>query len=1804
MNDLVEPIAVIGMAGRFPGAHNIEQYWQNLCEGRESIHFLADDELRAARVPAAAIADPDYVKAVALAPDVDKFDADFFGFTPREAAVCGPQIRLFVEAAHGALENAGYDPQRLTDVGVFGSAGVNRYADQAGPSHPGELRSASGMSIDVLNNPDYVATLTSYTLGLRGPSMSVQTACSSSMVATHLAVQALRNGECTLALAGGADVEFPLGHGHWWAPGSPLTRDGHCRPFDRAASGTIFGSGVGVVTLKRLEDAVADGDPIRAVIRSIAVNNDGSDKVGFSAPSVSGQAAAIVEAMMLAGVTPQQISYVEAHATGTPLGDPIEVAALHQAYRDLGHDGGETASCALASVKGNIGHLGHAAGTAALIKAVLSLENEQIPPSINVTDLNPKLGLEQSPFYVNDVLRRWDRVLGRPRMAAVNSLGIGGTNVHAVLEEAPARQPTTAEDRARIVVWSARTGQAERAYRARLADHLGRQNGEGFADTAATLQHGRSPHGVRAAVVASRPDQAAAALTGTANAPRVITGPGTARTPRPVTYVFPGQGSQHAGMAAGLHGSEAAFTRAFDECLDLLDTHGLTVRTTWLNATDDEQLQDTAIAQPLLFATGYALAQMWSAWGVTPHQLLGHSVGELTAATIAGVLDLPDAARLVAARAQAAAAAPPGGMLAVTAAAEALVPLLPEALQVAVVNGPRQTVVSGPEDVLQEFGVALAERGINARPVLTSHAFHSRSMAAAADCFEAAFSGVALRAPRIPVRSAMTGRLVTDEEATSPGFWAGQLAQPVLFGKAIDEALADQDQILLEVGPGRTLTSVAAQHPSVASGRSLALATLPHRGERRRDEWECALNAVGVLWTEGHTIDWDAVDQQRPVRRTAIPGYPYERVRHWLETPAPTEHGDARDTEAIVHAGADRSEPSRHDDTPPTADVSPFTTLAWVEDPRESVPADRRDEPALVLLPPDDGRALDLMAACQRAGLRVLPVRAGEAYEESASGFRVRLDETTDMDRLFTTLAGRGVCPRILVHASTMGPWEAPTTANAAHQLRETFHSALSLVQHAARRSGAQGAPHLLVVTDRSVDVTGGESTDPVKATLHGFARTLALEEPAAACRVIDLGANVPEDELVEEISRFDRSEILALRGSRRWIRTERPYTPKTAAAGQVLRRNGVYLITGGLGGLGLETAKGLARTGLRPRLVLVGRTAVPTGETWQQMLSDGDNTAIRLRDGLQELTAMGANVKTVAADVADPAAARRAVAEAVAAFGPVNGVFHLAGVPGDGMLHFRTAAEADAVFAPKVLGTLALAEALADQQPLDLFVAFSSTAALRGLRGSGDYAAANAFLDAWAGSPAPSSTRFLSINWPAWHTVGMAVPGMARSGPTPSGQRTWTTVLTPQTCPLLDEHRLRGDAVLPGTAFLDFVIRAFRSQVLGGEAGPVRLDEVAFLRPLLVREQRTMEIGFVPADGHWEFVVRSCDPAEPDGSFLTHAMGRATRGSAAGRTVDMAGLKARFAGPQPRPKPGIARQLFTWGPRWDNITEIRNADAGNEKLLRLGLPAEFAGEETEYEVHPALLDTATSFARTPEHDEPHIPFLYGSMTVHQPPVGESYSHVRLQESTAEGLLKADVDLLAPDGRILVEVTGFTMRRVDPHADLLEGHTGLQAEPGRTQNDPPPTDDVPATSVEGIAPEAGVRLLMDLLGSRTSNQVAVAHHRNGQPVHMTASAAAPAAPSQPSVASAVTAPPAGKTLSVEEELQTLWTGALGMPEIGLDDDFFDLGGSSLTAVELMTWIRDRFAVELSIATLFEYPTLRMLADHLHSLGAW
>lgn len=879
----LEAIAIIGMAGKFPKAGNIEEFWKNIIEQRECISFYTDEELEETGISRELISNPKYVKARGHLEDIDMFDATFFGISPKEAELMDPQHRVCLVCAWEALEDAGYDSERYKDrIGVFAGESMNTYLLlNVYPTIKDRVISAGSLQAAIGNDKDSLTTTISYKLNLTGASINVQSSSSTSLTAICVACQSLLNYQCDMALSGGVSVGVPKKNGYLYEEGGIVSPDGHCRPFDADSKGFVPGNGVGMVVLKRLSEAINDGDYIYAVIKGFAVNNDGSKKVSYSAPSVDAQSEVIAEAQAVAGFSPETIGYVEAHGTGTQLGDPIEATALKKAFQ-MGTN--KRNFCALGSVKGNIGHLDTAAGVAGLIKVGLSLKNKIIPPNINFKNPNPKIDFDDSPFYVSTRLREW-KSSEHPRRAGVTSLGMGGTNAHVVLEEAPEIKRCDKSREWKLLVLSAKTPVALQAYAKNIADYLKCNLEINFADMAFTMQLGRREFKYRYFAVCKDVNDAIARLEKFTIGKELS--PVSDSSEHSVVFMFSGQGTQYINMALELYRNEGVFREQVDTCSEILRKHlDLDLRDILYPEEKDYEkcmqlINQTWITQPALFTIQYAAAKTLINWGVCPQSMIGHSIGEYVAACISGVITLEDALMLVCARGRLMYGLAPGSMLAVRLPESELQLYLDDELSLAAVNAPSMSVVSGTEERINEIEQELKNKGVFCKLLRTSHAFHSSMMEPILNQFAEVVKKVQFSNPKIPYISCLTGRWATYEEISSTDYWVKHLRYTVRFSEGIKELLKGSSKIYLEIGPGNTLCSFANQHEKTRDPVKLIYG-IKHIKDDQTD-MEFFMNAVAQLWAFGVEINWPAFYTDEKRIRMPLPKYPFERKRYWID---------------------------------------------------------------------------------------------------------------------------------------------------------------------------------------------------------------------------------------------------------------------------------------------------------------------------------------------------------------------------------------------------------------------------------------------------------------------------------------------------------------------------------------------------------------------------------------------------------------------------------------------------------------------------------------------------------------------------------------------------------------------------------------------------------------------------------------------------------------------------------------------------------------------------------------------------------
>ncbi|MBT5903917.1 MAG: SDR family NAD(P)-dependent oxidoreductase [Opitutaceae bacterium] len=1649
--DPTKHIAIVGMQLRYPGATTRAEFWQNLCNGIESISFFDEEEMAAAGFPPELIANANFVRANPHVGDTAQFDPAFFGFTPHEAEVMDPQIRLMLECSWQALEDAGYDAERFAGrIGVFMGANLSNYFMANLMPQIDELTAGQGgiSALTLFNDRDSLATIVSYKLNLKGPSVTVQTYCSTSLVSVHLGCQSILGGDCEMVLAGGVSLNNEQVSGYSYEEGSIKSRDGHCRTFDAEASGTVFGNGLGVVVLKRLDRALADGDEIHAVIRGSAINNDGAIKAGYTAPSVQGQIESISAAIARAEVAPESIGFVEAHGTATLIGDPIEVTALTSAFGAAGSK--ERQYCALGSAKTNFGHLDRAAGVAGLMKTAMVVREGIIPPSLHYTTPNPKIDFESSPFYVNTKLRTWDSS-ATPRRALVCSLGVGGTNAHAVVEAPPEREPSGESRAVQLVVLSARSGEALSAAMDQLIKHLNQHPDANLADVAYTLQNGRKAFGQRRIAVGRDAAEIVAALEdkkpGQSHA-----GDSAGQTEAPVAFLFPGQGSQYVEMGRELYESEPVYRSEVDHCAELLEPHlGLDLRTILYPNSGDteaatEKLKRTALTQPALFVVEYALAKLWQSWGVEPEAMIGHSIGEYVAATLAGVFAVEDALGLVAARGRLMQSLPAGSMLAVPLPESEIAPLLGENLSLAAVNAPGSCVASGSHEAVTELEAVLKGRGVEARRLQTSHAFHSRMMDPILPEFTALVEKVERNAPTLPYVSNLTGTWITPEQAVDPAYWAQHLRGAVRFTDGVAELLKDGTRVGLEVGPGRTLSSLSRQRPEIGPAGA-PLTSLRHPLEKTSDS-VFLMAALGKLWIQGAAIDWQGFSGDEKRRRVSLPTYPFDRQSYWVQRKA---------VSPLAPVAASEEKPFGKQ-----ADLADWFYAPVWHKTALAPNAAAGDPEWLVLADASDWRDA-LVSQVEGAGGRVTLVESGADFASADAGrFTINPTNPQDFVTLLAALRTDARFPSQIVHGWNLQAAEGNALAAFEDTQTKGFYSLLFLAQ-ALGDENLTAAVRLGVVTTQLQSVNGEQIVGPERATLIGPSKVIAQEYPEVASVAIDV-AGSPADmakAVVTELGALPIEPVVAWREGQRHVQAFE--ARRLEAEGPVLpllKTGGVYLITGGLGGIGLKVAAWLART-VQARLVLTNRSALPSRDKWATWLASndsGDRVSRRI-SSVQQLEAAGAEVLLVTADTADEAAMTAAVTEARAHFGRIDGVLHAAGVAGDGVIQLKEKSTATAVINAKIKGALVLTAALGADHP-DFLVHFSSIAAVTGGFGQVDYCGANSCLDvlAQAAERAGGPTT-ISINWDAWAEVGMAVETVAR----PKAQAAQAAAVEFKTIehPLfqrvretadgfhyvgefseagpwfITDHELYGKPTLPGTAYLELARAAFARHV---ETESFTFSDMFIMATFSVEPDQVRELHVVltKAGDGFDFTIKS-QAAPGSDDWLEHSRGHLEPGTTvARRTHDIEAMAARCTvehhdvDAESEIVPGeLLRQAdhLRVGPRWMTPEWVKLGD--REGIAAQKLPDAYVGDLADHPLHPGMVDLTAFFPF--KTASVYIPFSHGTVRVFGPLPQRIRSYIKQHDDLMSGKPTANFEVLICDeaGEELVVMEDYLLKKVE-----------------------------------------------------------------------------------------------------------------------------------------------------------------------------
>ncbi|WP_400088940.1 type I polyketide synthase [Yoonia sp. R78084] len=1832
-------IAIVGMAAHLPGADTVAAYWDNLKNGIESIRHYSKEELLAAGEAAHRLNRPDYVPAAAPLSGYQDFDTEFFGLSAKEAAIMDPQHRRFLEVAWEAMENAGHMPENAKGpIGVFAGCGMGSYFYFNICSNP-KLVDNVGMFLlrHTGNDKDFLSTRLSHIFDLKGPSVNVQTACSTSLVATHYATQALLSGECDMALAGGVTIELPQDRGYIYKEGEVLSPDGHCHAFDHRAQGTVFGSGAGVVVLRRLKDAIADGDHIWAVIKGSAINNDGAAKAGYLAPSVDGQAEAIAEAQMIAETPADTIDYIECHGTGTYLGDPIEVAALTQAFQETTD---EVGFCRIGSVKTNIGHLDTAAGVASLIKTSLALHHKQIPASLGYEKPNPAIDFETSPFRVNDRLTDWVSHKG-PRRAGVNSLGVGGTNAHVVLQEAPELPPSDASDWPfQILTVSGRNKAALDANCAALAAHLRANPDQPLADVAWTLQKGRRAFERRRVIVAETHEDAAAQLE--ANDPRRAFSHTVVGEDPDYVFMFPGGGAQYAGMARDLYETEPVFAEWMDQGLAILQPKlDYDIRALWLpelgqEAAADAKLTQPSVQLPLIMIVEYALAQLWMSWGVQPAALTGHSMGENTAACVAGVMSFEDCIGLVHLRGKLFDTVPAGGMLSIALPADQLEPLLGDDLDLGAVNAPSLSVATGPQSALDDLEARLKAKDIDCQRIPIDIAAHSRMLDPILKDFGDYLRSIELHAPKIPFTSNRTGAFITDEQAQDPEYWVGHLRGTVRFADCLT-TLAEKDaRVFIEVGPGKAMSSLAGQHGKVTANQ--VISSLRHPKDHIADD-AYFMAMLGRVWAVGGTFDWGQIWGDARRLRVPLPTYAFQHAAYfiepgtvttdeaseWLTRNTPPDEWGYRPAWLPRYAACD---------VDVTGDLSEAEKQIWL------VFAD------------DAGLCAAAAERLRDAGHDVITVRPGDTFARDGEGGYFLAPERgrEGYDLLIADLNTRDLIPTRILHGWMMTADESFRPGSSFfHRVQEQGFYSLFFLAQAIGGEDLPGDIHMTVLSNGAAQHKGEALPHPEKATLAGPARVIPREFPHLTVATLDLELPQPEARKKRRLAKADTDRLVGhiledaladpgngtalVRAGKRFALTYKPAAltdlPDDGPL-PVLKDKGVYLITGGFGGIGLTLAEALIKR-CGARIALLSRSALPPRDAWETTLRNTPPTASLARriKAVQALEALGGEILSVAADVSNVEDIREARAQVEAAFGPINGVIHAAGHIDDAPIMAKDVTSIEDVFAPKIHGTQVLDEVFPDGD-LDWLVLFASSSTATAPIGQVDYVAANEYLNAYAKSRSGGATMVRAINWGIWADVGMAADAMEeRTGAAApaevtdvsapmldhatfdrAGARVFTATYTVADRWFLNEHRTKaGDALVPGTGYLEMAAEALQSM---GETAAFEIRDLYFLRPFAVGDSGSVDLRLTlpRSEAGYEFLVES----GTDGAFAQNAQASLQiLPMGAPAPLDIAAIAARCAPPIEAGELGwIASPQeahLKFGPRWRVLQSTALGD--DEGLATLALPQAAAGDaEAGYLLHPGMLDLATGWAMklikgyTAQHL--WVPVSYRSVKVYAPLPTQVVSWVRnARDNTSDSEIASfDITLAAPDGTVCVDINGFTIRKMAE----MTGFGAQEPAPAKAGQDDvvrplsPAEERLRHNLSQGIRAEEGADLFLRALISPHQQVILSSLDLDALIAQAGQSDDDDAEDGQkfsrPQLDSDYVAPEG----PIEERLAGFWQDLLGVDQIGAEDSFFDLGGHSLIAVRLFAQTRKAFAVDFPISVLFEAPTIRKCAALIAARG--
>ncbi len=1796
-------IAVIGMAGRFPEAKNIEEFWDNLRQGKESISRFTNEELIESGFNKEILDNPKYVKAKGYIKDIEYFDNELFGYSPVESQLMDPQFRLLQECVWEALENAGYANNTYNgNVGIYAGANFNFQWQEMLRS----VKTFDFLNTSFYNCREYLTTQLSYKLNLKGPSVPIITACSTSLVAVHIACQGLYIRDCNIALAGGVSISLPKKSGYLYQDGMIYSKDGHCRAFDAEASGTVFGDGAGVVVLKRLKDALKDGDSIYAVIKGSAINNDGNRKMVFSAPSVLGQKKVISDAFAIANINFEDIGYIETHGTGTKIGDPIEIEALTKAFNTPKKN-----LCKIGSVKTNVGHLGIASGITGFIKTVLTLKNGQIPPSLNYKKSNEAINFKKSPFNVNTTLFHWiDN--DNSRKAGVSSFGIGGTNAHVVLEEAPETRKSGSNRRNQLLLFSAKSELSLNKYIDSFIQFAKNNTNLNIADSSYTLSVGRETFEYKKHLVYNENVDFINKLNELKEESihnQIV------KERKQVVFMFPGQGNQYINMAKGLYDNEPIFKAYIDKCNTLLKINtNKDILEIVFAADNNLSINQTNNAQIALFIIEYSLASTLLQLGIQPDAMIGHSIGEYVAACLSGVFTLEDAISLVNIRGEVMLSAPSGSMLSIRISEKKLLEIIPNEIEISVVNTPEDFVVSGTKDEIQKFKEVLDSKKIQNHLLQTSHAFHSKLMDSVLTDFKMKISDIKFNEPRIPFISNITGNWITSNQATDIQYWTEHIRKPVQFSTGCYKIFNIIPDILLEVGPGNSLQYFIGKHPN-ENNKQIVIPLIRHPKQNTEDDF-IFIKIIGALWEQGIDINWENYFATEKRNRIPLPTYEFDKKRFWI---------DSQNQESLTNTSL-----SKNKNTDEW-----FYIPSWKKfKPIINTKASKFSKWLIFNNENDFGNKLTEQLEAQNK--QIVNVLIGEQFSKNKDEFEISASNKGDYIKLFNDFKKNGNIPDCIVHLWNLDYSQSEENVNLENQLNKSFYSLLYLAQ-AILENNIQSKIKIAVISNQLQKVYHSDIVIPEKATLIGALKTIPQEvKNISSCSLDILVPFEFEQELVSrlliEIEYLNEENYFAAyRGLDRWVQTFEHVSlpPKNNVLNGKLKTDNVYLITGGLGGIGLIISDHLVKT-VKAKLIITTNSYFPAKESWEQWISTHDvqdRTTQRII-ALRNMEKRGAEVLILKADVSDCVQMNYVITQTIEKYGTINGIIHAAGNPGIGMIQNKTKETIERVLKPKIKGLRTL-EAVTDDLDLDFILLFSSTISIIGGFGQIDYCAANAFMDSFAHN-SRWDNKILSINWDAWAEVGMATrtyskpdtfielkapkehniihPLVSSIQKTTNEEVVYNLTISPKEQWFLLEHKINDIPILPNTAY---IYLAYATLCNYYKAGVLRISELNCVYPLMVGDMHTKngQIQVTKENNNFNFEIKSIVGTKNNGEpiWQINAVGKAEKLDKKPLKYNVDEICSKY---QPVEldfvdnKTGDSddQNFRTFGQRWNSIKRIYK---GEDFVLGLIELCDVNCKDFDnHQVSSVLFDCVLLLSSIFSKEKEVLPIMFYNINIFKKIPASLWGLLKLKTSDIQDdkIIDFELNLIDKEGNCILMVESFILKEIN---------TNMNNEQPNIINNKQKTLLHGQSNDNGISNIEGTEVLDRILEYNMGNQIIVStralpnliEEYNSLDITKLSYSSKELSNTvrlqkRPQLSTQYVPPSQPDELMVFK----LWQELLGIEKIGIDDNFFEIGGNSLIATQFILRINEEFNVELPVKSIFEYSTINQLSKYINVIN--